>query len=82
MSLNVQIESPKTQSIDAVKTLLAFVGRASSPLPTDVTLWMPSWLPCDHGFHVRRMIMSSAMKNIQECEGCGKSCGYCEVRPK
>ena len=29
---------PVTQSVDAVKTLLAFVGRASSPLPTDVTL--------------------------------------------
>jgi hypothetical protein len=30
--------SPKTQSIDAVKNLLAFVGRASDPLPTDVSL--------------------------------------------
>ena len=29
---------PVTQSCDAVKTLLAFVGRASDPLPTDVTL--------------------------------------------
>jgi hypothetical protein len=30
--------SPKMQSIDAVKSLLAFVGRASDPFPTDVTL--------------------------------------------
>ena len=29
---------PVTQSVGAVKTLLAFVGRASSPLPSDVTL--------------------------------------------
>jgi len=29
---------PVTQSRDAVKTLLAFVGRASDPLPTDVSL--------------------------------------------
>ncbi len=31
-------ESPITQSLDAVKNLLAFVGRASDPMPTDVTL--------------------------------------------
>ena len=30
--------SPITQSIDAVKVLLAYVGRASDPLPTDVSL--------------------------------------------
>ena len=29
--------SPLTQSIDAVKALLAYVGRASDPLPTDVS---------------------------------------------
>ena len=29
---------PITQSIDAIKNLLAFVGRASDPLPSDVTL--------------------------------------------
>jgi len=29
---------PVTQSIDSVKSLLAFVGRASDPLPTDVSL--------------------------------------------
>ena len=29
---------PVTQSVDAVKNLLAFVGRASDPLPSDVTL--------------------------------------------
>jgi hypothetical protein len=29
---------PVTQSADAVKTLLAFVGRASDPMPIDVTL--------------------------------------------
>ena len=29
---------PITQSVEAVKNLLTFVGRASDPLPTDVTL--------------------------------------------
>ena len=29
---------PVTQSLEAVKNLLAFVGRASDPLPTDVSL--------------------------------------------
>jgi hypothetical protein len=29
---------PVTQSVDAIKSLLAYVGRASDPLPSDVTL--------------------------------------------
>jgi hypothetical protein len=29
---------PVTQSLEAVKNLLAFVGRASNPLPSDVSL--------------------------------------------
>jgi hypothetical protein len=29
---------PITQSVEAIKNLLAFVGRASDPLPSDVTL--------------------------------------------
>jgi hypothetical protein len=29
---------PVTQSVEAVKNLLAFVGRSADPLPTDVTL--------------------------------------------
>ena len=29
---------PITQSIDAVKSLLAYVGRASDPMPSDVSL--------------------------------------------
>lgn len=29
---------PVTQSVAAIKSLLAFVGRAADPLPTDVTL--------------------------------------------
>lgn len=32
------MENPTTQSIDSVKSLLAYVGRASDPLPTDVSL--------------------------------------------
>jgi len=32
------MESPKTQSIDSVKSLLAFIGRASDPLPSSVEL--------------------------------------------
>lgn len=34
----VRMESPKTQSIDSVKSLLAFIGRASDPLPSSVEL--------------------------------------------
>jgi hypothetical protein len=33
-----QVESPKTQSIDAVKALLAFKKVASDPLPQEVSL--------------------------------------------
>lgn len=33
-----QTESPKTQSLDAVKSLLTFVGRASDPMPIFVEL--------------------------------------------
>ena len=29
---------PVTQSVDAIKSLLAYVGRASNPLPSDVSL--------------------------------------------
>jgi hypothetical protein len=29
---------PVTQSVDAIKSLLAYVGRASDPLPSDVSL--------------------------------------------
>jgi hypothetical protein len=32
------MENPKTQSIDAVKLLLAYVGRASDPLPVFLEL--------------------------------------------
>jgi hypothetical protein len=38
MSLNVQVESPKTQSIDAIKALLQWKGRSSNPLPSFVEL--------------------------------------------
>ncbi|MCX6011964.1 MAG: hypothetical protein NTV30_00840, partial [Chloroflexi bacterium] len=34
----VQIQNPVTQSLDAIKSLLAFVGRSSNPLPSDVSL--------------------------------------------
>ncbi|MDD5735196.1 MAG: hypothetical protein PHQ39_06975 [Methanothrix soehngenii] len=33
-----QVESPKTQSIDAVKALLAYKKVASDPLPQDISL--------------------------------------------
>jgi len=38
MSLKFEVESPKTQSIDAVKTLLSFKKVASNPLPQEVSL--------------------------------------------
>jgi hypothetical protein len=34
----LKVESPTTQSIDSVKSLLAYIGRASDPLPTGVSL--------------------------------------------
>lgn len=34
----IQLETPVTQSIGAIKGLLAYVGRASDPLPADVSL--------------------------------------------
>ena len=34
----IQMESPKTQSIDAVKALLSWRGIASDPLPREVSL--------------------------------------------
>ena len=34
--LNIQTESPKTQSVEAVKALLAWKGRASDPLPSKI----------------------------------------------
>jgi hypothetical protein len=34
----LKIENPTTQSIDSVKSLLSYVGRASDPLPSDVSL--------------------------------------------
>jgi hypothetical protein len=34
----VQMENPTTQTVDAVKSLLAYVGRASNPLPIFVEL--------------------------------------------
>ena len=38
MSLKFEVESPKTQSIDAVKALLAYKKVASNPLPQEVSL--------------------------------------------
>jgi hypothetical protein len=34
----LNMENPVTQTVDAIKNLLAYVGRACNPLPTDVTL--------------------------------------------
>ena len=34
----IKLENPQTQTIDSVKTLLAFVGRSADPLPSDVSL--------------------------------------------
>ncbi len=44
---------PVTQSVDAVKALLSWRGRASEPLPTDVSL--------DHG----RIVL--ALSNKKDC---------------
>ena len=38
MSLKIEMENPKTQSIDAVKALLTWRGRAVDPLPQYVEL--------------------------------------------
>ena len=34
----VEIQNPVTQTVDAVKSLLTYTGRATDPLPTDVSL--------------------------------------------
>jgi len=34
----IQIQSPKTQSVEAVKTLLTYVGRNCNPMPSFVEL--------------------------------------------
>ena len=34
----LKVESPVTQSAAAIKSLLAYVGQASDPLPSDVSL--------------------------------------------
>ena len=34
----LETANPKTQSVEAVKSLLAYVGRASDPLPSDLSL--------------------------------------------
>ena len=36
--LKIHVESPKTQSFEAVKVLLAYVGRPFDPLPGFVEL--------------------------------------------
>lgn len=35
---SIQVEKPTTQTVDAVKSLLAYVGRASDPMPIFVEL--------------------------------------------
>jgi hypothetical protein len=34
----LEIETPKTQSVEAVKALLSFVGRGADPLPAEISL--------------------------------------------
>jgi len=34
----VQLESPKTQTVEAVKSLLSYVGRSCNPMPSFVEL--------------------------------------------
>ena len=34
----IEIEKPTTQTVEAVKSLLAYVGRGCDPLPSDVSL--------------------------------------------
>lgn len=36
---------------------------------------------CDHGFHGKMCLMMPHEKAKLECEGCGKACANCEVRP-
>ena len=52
----IETADPKTQSIDAIKSLLAFVGRASDPLPSDVSL--------DNG---RVVLVLSNKKDVYYC---------------
>lgn len=36
---------------------------------------------CDHDYHGKLKSMMPHEKAKLECEGCGKACGNCEVRP-
>ena len=55
---------PITQGIDAVKALLAYVGRASDPLPTEVTL--------DNGRMV--LVLSNKKDAYYTCTAAACSC--------
>ena len=62
---------PVTQSVDAVKNLLAFVGRASNPLPSDVTL--------DNGRMV--LVLSNKKDAYYTCTSARCSCPAATYHP-
>ncbi len=67
----VQIQNPVTQSVDAIKSLLAFVGRSSNPLPSDVSL--------ENG---RLILVLSNKKDVYYCTTATKcSCPSAAYRP-
>ena len=55
---------PVTQSLDAIKSLLAYVGRASDPMPSDVRL--------DNGRMV--LVLSNKMDAYYTCTSRACSC--------
>ena len=62
---------PVTQSVDAIKSLLAYVGRASDPMPSDVSL--------DNG---RLVLVLSNKKDAYYCTTATKcSCPSAAYRP-
>jgi len=67
----LNMENPKTQSVDAVKSLLAFVGRESNPLPSDVSL--------DNGRVV--LVLSNKRDVYYTCTARGCSCPSAAYRP-
>jgi len=52
----VEINSPKTQTLDAVKSFLTYAGRPFDPLPTDVSL--------ENG---RMVLVLSSKKDVYYC---------------
>jgi len=73
--LSYQVESPKTQSFEAVKSLLQWKGRAVDPLPSKIEF-------TNHGDESRLMlILSNDKKSYYVTTATACSCPSAAYRP-